>query len=317
MLRWARREKGRAVWALAAVALLVVPLVFLFLLWSRAPTTREVEGWRFVPRLTAAEFRARPTMRQPCQTDAQCDAPLVCAYDPYEQRRMCMASSCDSDAGCAPYGVCRSLPIRRGPRLATRVCVLEGTREEGAPCLRSPRSNQREWGCGQGLVCAGVGWCGRRCVPGQEGTCPEGFFCARGDPDGPVCQPSCEGRACSEGQQCIQREGGVSVCARVRGRPCPGEPCPGNQVCETEMSVHAVDMARRRCVQPCGQDGSGECPERSRCHQGRCRPRCRVEEPDSCGPFRFCVSTDDAGNGVCLSSPEQWDMGTEPARDDG
>jgi hypothetical protein len=42
-----------------------------------------------------------------------------------------------------------------------------------------------------------------------------------------------------------------------------------------------------------------------------------VSQPDACGPFRFCVSIDDVGNGVCLSSPEQWDMDTAPARDGG
>ena len=306
----------RAVLALIAVSLLVLPLLLLVFLWSREPAERVVEGWRFIPWVTPGETRDMRTLRQPCQDDAQCDPGLVCFNDPIAKQRRCASTSCDSDDWCAPYGVCRAVPLP-GRRVALRKCVVEGTREEGEQCLRLPTLPQRDWACGKGLVCAGAGWCGRRCIPGREGTCPEGCFCARGDPEGPVCQPTCEGRTCPEGQECVRREGGVSVCALVQGRPCHTQPCTGSQVCETYTLTAFVGEGWRRCVQPCGQDGAGECPKGFRCHQGRCRRPCVVAQPNACGVLTYCVNTDNEGNGVCLFSPEEWDLGAEPAQDGG
>jgi hypothetical protein len=309
--------KGRAVLVVAAMVLLSLPLVGILLLWNRAPAERVVEGWRFAPWLPPAEVRQRLTLLQPCQGDEQCDPPLVCFHDPRYQQRMCATSGCESDRWCAPYGtVCRAVPMR-GRRMALSHCAFVGTRKEGESCLRFPQSALREWACGEGLVCAGSGWCGRRCVPGKEGTCPEGFFCARGDPNGPVCQPTCEGRACPEGQECLRLEGGVSVCLEVQGRACHDEePCPEGSVCVTEPFLTLVGRAWRSCVQTCGHEGATSCPEDFVCHQGRCQLRCSLTRPYPCWT-RFCVSTDDEGNGVCMFSPEQWNMDTEPARDGG
>ncbi|HEX8823852.1 MAG TPA: hypothetical protein VF794_28285, partial [Archangium sp.] len=102
-----------------------------------------------------------------------------------------------------------------------------------------------------------------------------------------------------------------SVCAEVLGRQCHKTPCVRSQVCETEPLIAWVGQAWGRCVQPCGKDGAGECPEGFRCHQGRCRRPCAVARPDSCGALTFCVNTDTEGNGVCLFSPEHWDLGAE------
>ncbi|EPX55453.1 hypothetical protein D187_009064 [Cystobacter fuscus DSM 2262] len=52
------------------------------------------------------------------------------------------------------------------------------------------------------------------------------------------------------------------------------------------------------------------------CHQGRCRLRCSLLRPHPC-LTQFCVSTDDAGNGVCLFSPEQWVLDAAPAQHGG
>jgi hypothetical protein len=309
--------KWRAVLGVAAVSLLILPWVGILLLWHQLPAEQLVEGWRFASWLPPAEVRQRPTLLQPCQGDEQCDPPLVCFHDPRSQHRMCSTSGCESDRWCAPHGnVCRAIPMR-GKRMALRQCVLVGSREEGERCLRAPRSALREWACGEGLVCAGSGWCGRRCVPGEEGTCPEGFFCARGDPEGPVCMPTCEGRACPEGQECLRQERGVSACLEVQGRSCHGDaPCPDGQVCETEAFLTRVGRAWRQCVKTCGHEGDARCPEDSVCFQGRCRPRCSLLDSSPCWT-RFCVSTDDAGNGVCMFSPEQWEVDAESARNGG
>ncbi|KFA89512.1 hypothetical protein Q664_34625 [Archangium violaceum Cb vi76] len=309
--------KGRAVLALAAIALLVIPLAGLAILWFRSPPEQVVEGWRFAPWLSPAEARERPTLLQPCQGDEQCDPPFVCFHDPRIQQRQCTGTGCESDSWCPPETACRAIPLRGRDRMALRTCAHEGMRKEGERCLRFVQWPMRERACGQGLVCAVSGWCGRRCVPGKEGTCAEGFFCSRGDPDGPLCQPTCEGRTCPEGQECVRWEGGVSVCLVVYGRSChDDEPCPEGTVCEMEPLLTLVGQARRSCVRTCGLEGAESCLEGFVCHQGRCRPRCSLTRPDSCGT-RFCVSTDDEGNGVCLSSPEQWDMAVEPARDGG
>lgn len=312
---WEQPREGfgrmrRAVLVFVAASLLILPLVGLLFLWNRAPAERVVEGWRFAPWLSPAEFRQRPTLLQPCLGDEQCDPPLVCFHDPRYQQGRCTASGCETDSWCAPYGVCRSIPMR-GRQMAVRQCTFVGTRKAGERCLRLPESALREWACGEGLVCAGSGWCGQRCVPGMEGTCPEGFFCARGDPEGPVCQPTCEGRACPEGQECLRLEGGASVCLEVQGTPCHETPCSEGRGCETEPFVSLVGRAWRRCVQTCEGEGADGCPEDSVCFQGRCRRHCSLLRPYSCLTL-FCVSTDDVGNGVCRFSPEQWD--TAPAR---
>jgi hypothetical protein len=311
MTRW------RVVLGVAAVSLLILPLVGVLLLWYRAPAEQFVEGWRVAAWLPPAEARQRLTLLQPCQGDEQCDPPLVCFHDPRYQMRRCTTSGCESDRWCATYGnVCRAIPVR-GRRMALRQCVFVGSRKEGERCIRDPLLASREWACGEGLVCAGSGWCGRRCAPGEEGTCSEGFFCARGDPEGPVCLPTCEGRECAEDQECVRLEGGVSACLVVLGQSCHSDvPCPDGKVCETEPFLTLVGRAQGQCVQPCGHEGDASCPGDSACVQGRCRQRCSLSGPSPC-VNEFCVSTDDAGNGVCMFSPEQWDMDAEPTPEGG
>lgn len=289
------------------VGMLLLPLLGLLLLWSRGPGEREVEGWRFAERLAPTEFSARPTFRQPCQGDAECDKPLVCFHSPIIQQGQCTGSGCRVDEDCAPYGVCRSIPLR-GQRVALRSCVVEGTRQEGEPCLRFPASALTAYACGPELVCAGLGWCGRRCAPGVENTCPEGFFCARGDPEGPVCQPSCEGRTCPEGQRCLQQEGGVSVCVQMLGEDCDLKPCAPGRRCLAEASLHEPGRGWSYCQRSCG--GAGDftsCPGDDLCIEGTCHARCTLDRPSSC-ISQFCVGIDGEGNGVCRTSPEAWQL---------
>ena len=52
----------------------------------------------------------------------------------------------------------------------------------------------------------------------EPSSCPEGFFCADTTP-GPACRPTCEGRDCPEGQQCIRdRKGASGLCRRATAR---------------------------------------------------------------------------------------------------
>jgi hypothetical protein len=306
--------KWNAVLALVAVLLLVLPLGLILFWRNWGPT--EVEGWRFAPELSSREARRLPSLLQPCQSDVQCDPPLVCFHDPRSQRQVCTGSGCNSDSQCPPWTVCRAIPVK-GQRLALRGCAFVGEREEGESCLRYAPFRQARWACEPGLVCAGAGWCGRRCGPGTDGSCPEGFFCARGDPEGPVCQPTCEGRACPEGQECVRQPGGVSVCARVQGNLCHQEPCSAGEVCEMEVYVTEVERAWRWCYPRCGGDGDAACPERFVCYQGQCRVRCSTADPESCRKSEFCVSTEGSVNGACMFRPEPWNVGTEPAREGG
>ena len=189
------------------------------------------------------------------------------------------------------------------------MCVLEGLRKEGETCVRLAGRKTRTWACGDGLVCGLSGRCGRRCVPDQSGTCSEGFFCARGDPEGPICQPSCEGRGCPEGQVCVRQEGGVSVCARPSRFDCSEQySCPEGLVCAWEFPPSEARGGSTWCLTPCGSRGSAPCPEDSVCHQGWCRSPCDMTRPESCS-IGFCVSIDAEGHGVCLSSPEEWSAG--------
>ncbi len=309
--------KARTAWISVAVLLLALPLMGVAFLWIRAPSEWVVEGWRFAPFVAPAEARARISLLRSCQDDAQCESPLVCFHDSQNQRRYCSGTGCQSDEWCTPFGsVCRAIPMRGRGKMAVRQCVFVGTREEGQPCLRAPQAPLRQWACAEGLVCAGEGWCGRRCVPGEASTCPEGFFCARGDPEGPVCQPTCEGRACPEGQECLRREGGVSVCMELQGRHCDKNPCDKGRVCVVDPLLYMPTRAYGMCLQTCGGEGDAACPKDFVCHQGQCRLGCSFGKPFPC-LAQFCVSTDDQGTGVCMSSPEQWRVELAPAREQG
>ena len=302
--------KGRAIGAVIAGILLSAPLLIVLVLWVRSPTGRRVEGWRFAPWLSSKEFRAQRDLLKPCQDDAQCTPPLVCFHDPRFMGGGCVASECHSDPWCAPEGVCRAVPLNE-QHTAIRFCVFEGGRKEGEQCLRIAPPSFRHLACSAGLVCGLAGWCGRRCSPGQEGTCPDGFFCARGDPEGPICQPTCEGRTCPEKQECLRQKGGVSACVNVYGRDCPTDPCDDGQACAVQPLPLRMDWGSRECLVECGTPGSTGCPKDFVCHQGLCRQHCTMANPRPCND-QFCQRIDDEGNGVCLPSLEPWSETIRP-----
>jgi hypothetical protein len=313
--------KGRTLLALAAGLLLVVPLIVLLLSRDWAPA--RVEGWRLLPMLSLEERVATATFMRACWKSEQCEPPFVCFSDSRTGSRTCAGSTCVSDAHCSEGHACRSIPVdpelTGGERVALRLCSPVGERKEGEPCVRLARLRDREWawGCGPGLVCAGSGWCGRRCEPGTEGNCPEGFSCTAGDPEGPTCLPTCEEHGCPEGRRCVRHEGGVSVCAEVHGEDCQRTPCPEGQACEVVAPMYRPGEVWMQCLQPCGREGDAECPRGRLCESGRCRSMCDADDPEDCGPDWFCLDRDDEGTGVCVRSPREPDAGLEPARDGG
>ncbi len=163
-------------------------------------------GKTLVPMLSPEERLRLSTYERDCETDADCEPQLRCSYDVGTARDYCTDSKCTEDEQC-PYGfTCVPLEAENDKDLV-RVCSLLGVRKEGELCELPP--SKREDGCAQGLFCQG--FCGRPCwMDGPE--CPEGFFCHEGS-NGSSCLPSCEGRACPEGQRCValSAEGGVRL----------------------------------------------------------------------------------------------------------
>lgn len=299
-MRW------RALGAVVTGVLLALPLAWVLL--SRH-AKHEVEGWRLLPMLSPEERMALPSLLKACENNSQCEPPLACFWDRRYLLQVCLGSDCVSDSDCPSGRACRWIPVDEGVKEAVSHCVPVGNRAEGEPCFRLPRLEER--GCAEGLVCAD--WCGRRCGGGFSGDCPEGFFCARDNPDGPVCLPTCEGRACPEGQRCVQLKGGMSTCAVVHGQDCQQEPCPKGQRCEVDTSPYRPGEAWMRCALSCQGEGyaSSGCPPGLSCLDGECRERCVVTDADPCGPDFACIPMGGDEAGVCLLALESETAGTD------
>jgi hypothetical protein len=287
---------------LAAVLglLLVLPLALLLRLLHPAPPSRTaLPQVTISPMLTEAEAYALHTYRQRCLRQEDCEPPLGCLPKLDGTEGVCFDSGCLTDMQCAEDGmVCRTLStLGNGPLV--RACVSPGKRQEGEACSEQ-RWSSRHSACAQGLVC-NQGWCGRRCQQGDSSTCPEGFFCQEGL-DGPSCLPTCEGRICPEGQPCLRLEGGVSVCANLRGEPCqeqacaPGESCLAGDPRQTSSGL----VLWQRCARACGR-GKEPCPNGLPCIEGICRSRCAPEGASACTPHEKCyLSPRATASGVCL-----------------
>jgi hypothetical protein len=238
---------GRTLLALTAGLLLTVPLLWAASIRSWAP--KEVEGWRILPMLPREARLPLPSDLRMCTNSAQCEPPRVCFLDPRYLFPFCQGSDCVTDAQCPRGNACRSVPME-GQGVALRRCAPWGERTEGESCARLVWANQRGLACGAELVCVGEGWCGRRCEPGWPGSCPAGFFCGRGDPEGATCLPTCEGRTCPEGQRCVRHEGGVSACAVVHGGDCQQRPCEDGEVCDVLTRVERPGEVWMQCARP-------------------------------------------------------------------
>jgi len=296
---------GRGWVGVVVGVLLTLPVVGL--LWIRSAPP-EASSWRRLPMLPADERWALPTFLHRCESSADCDAPLACAYDSTRRARVCVGSDCTTDSDCPLTTACRWIPMREeGAKVAVSYCTFVGFLPEGAPCVRLGERDEK--GCERELVCAD--WCARRCGSWLTGECPEGFFCAPDGPDGPVCLPTCEGRACPEGQACVRMEGGASVCSRVHGQDCQREPCAPGLKCQVQTRPFRPGEAWMWCASPCEGEGSFSkgCPDYHSCMDGTCWEVCSPMEEGDCAPDSVCVPTG-GEYGACVLSPGTLDGGT-------
>jgi hypothetical protein len=266
--------------------LLPLPLAFLLQpLWTPSLFPQDViltaaGPVKISPVLSEEEHRRLPTFERLCSRQEDCEPPLGC-LSPDGKRGFCVASQCMTDLQCSGERTCMVLPtLGQGP--AVRACVPAGQLSEGTPC-HPFRMNEKE-SCARGLVCNG--FCGRPCSLEAAAPCPEGFFCALG-PSGPACAPTCEGRDCPAGQQCVRFPRGISLCAVAVGDDCQRTPCPKGLRCSASFTPGRARWARLECELPCdGADNA--CPQGLLCYQGSCRRPCVPSGPEVCGPGQAC-----------------------------
>jgi hypothetical protein len=275
-MRW------RALLAPLLGLLLLLPLAWV-LNTAMLGGLRPVPEAALVPMLSPGERQGLMTYERPCSGRKDCEPPLACFFNTRSMWRYCTDSRCMTDQQCAEDMVCRTVETGRGgPRL--RQCTLVGVRKEGEPCADMMTS--REAACERGLLCQ-ADYCGRPCRVEEPGSCPAGFFCRNGL-DGPSCLPTCEGRACPEGQDCVRLEEGVSVCAQVHGQNCQRTPCPEGQKCSISDTFSHPHEVWGTCILYCDEASPSACPEGFVCDVGACRKSCDPAVPNACGPHYKC-----------------------------
>jgi hypothetical protein len=276
MMRW------RTSLAILLGVLLLLPLawaIHVAMLGGLHPASEA----KVVPMLSPGERQRLMTYERPCMGRKDCEAPLGCFFNTRSRWMYCTDSRCMTDQQCSEDMVCRTLKtVGGGPPI--RHCTLVGVRKEGEPC--SEMSPLREAACERGLLCQSRR-CGRPCRLDEPGNCLEGFFCREGL-NGPSCLPTCEGRSCSEDQDCVRLDEGVSVCAQVHGQNCQRTPCPGQQECFVQNPFSHPREAWETCLIPCGETGTTACPEGFVCQMSYCRKSCDPAVPDACGPHYKC-----------------------------
>jgi hypothetical protein len=238
---------------------------------------------KVAPMLSAEARRRLMTYERPCGGSKQCEPPLGCFFNTRSRWVYCTDSRCMTDQQCSDDMACRTFKtLGQGP--AIRHCTLVGTQKEGDTCY--DMSDSRDEACERDLVCQG-NRCGRPCRMGEPGSCPKGFLCREGI-NGPSCLPTCEGRACPEGQDCIRLDEGVSVCAEVYGQNCQRTPCPGGQECFLDNPVSHPREVWGTCLLYCDEKSPSSCPEGFVCQIGACRKSCDPAVPNACGPHYTC-----------------------------
>lgn len=285
--------KPRVLLGAVSGLLLLLPLALVSSLILYPPRgTQGTDGVEFSPVLSPDQRFQLNTFQQRCEKREECEPPLQCLALFTGGESYCLDSECLTDLQCHQGFTCRALkPLGRGPLV--RRCLPVGDLKEGEPCI--PSAREQSLVCEQGLICNG--YCGRPCRKDDSTSCPEGFFCARGQ-GGMSCLPTCEGGACPTGQQCVRYGGGASVCARVRGENCQDVPCPQGQRCKKSYHPEDKEWVSMECVTPCGE-GESSCPQGLVCHHGACRQPCRPQTADVCGPGQRCSFAPVEGSWFC------------------
>jgi len=283
--------KWQAPLAILLGSLLVAPLAGLLYVSYRGGV-RQASAPGTIPMLSPGERQGLLTYGRHCQRSSECEPPLACLFNTRFMASYCTDSRCRTDQDCSEGFACRVMPARDGVS-RVHICALVGVRKEGDPCLAS--SDSREDGCGPGLFCQGR--CGRSCRLDEPGSCSEGFFCSDAL-EGPSCLPTCEGRSCPEGRQCIRSGRQASVCVEVHGQNCQRTACPDGQRCDVTEPSARPDEVWMECVTFCGQ-GKPACPEGLICEQLTCQKPCDPNAPDACGPHRKCRRDMEKGPWTC------------------
>jgi len=235
------------------------------------------------PVLSPDARRSLMTYERPCVKSEECEPPLGCFFNTRARRMYCTDSRCMTDQQCSEGMLCLTQRTQgKGPPI--RYCSLEGTRTEGEPCLEMPPSH--EAGCLRGLFCQ-ERRCGRPCRLGEPTNCPAGFFCREGL-NGPSCLPTCEGRSCPEGQECVRLKQGMSACAQVHGQNCQRTPCPEQQTCSVWDPFSHPGEVWMTCLLRCGEESGSPCPDGFVCKTDYCRKSCDPTLPGDCGPRYRC-----------------------------
>jgi hypothetical protein len=273
------------------VLLLLLPLAWLLsiALSGHGPSLLLPQGKALVPMLSHEERLRLRTYDYECRTDADCESPLRCFYNPRTERQACADSTCMADSDCPGGFACRSFPCHtleaRNGKDLVRICSPLGVRKEGERCASLPAT--RDEGCERGLLCQG--FCGRPCRLDEPSSCPEGYFCREGN-NGPSCLPTCEGRSCPEDQRCLPFSAEkASVCTKVHGQDCEQNPCPQGAQCTRYAYPTHPGEAWMECLRPCSE-GEPLCAEGSVCYLYRCRKSCDPEAASACGPGFACKS---------------------------
>jgi hypothetical protein len=277
----------RALPAIVVGLLLPVPLVLLLgSVLLPSPPAPHPAGARVSPVLDTEERRRLVTYRRHCLNSSECEPPLGCLFHTRAGTHVCIDSQCMTDLQCPEGHVCRTLVTVGAGGPWVRFCEPVGVRQEGEGCVEIP--DDQGAACGPGLLCVGKdGWCARPCRPGEPSSCPEGFFCADVAPE-PACLPTCEGRACPEGQRCVRHAQGASSCAVVYGLDCQQAPCPQGRECELISEPLHPGKVWMGCVERCGE-GFPPCTSGLICDGWQCLPPCDPDGPNVCAEGYRCI----------------------------
>jgi hypothetical protein len=286
--------KWRALLVVLPCVLLPLPLAGLLVVAMRPSAPPSPQQTALIPLLPLDVRGSLPTYEHDCMTDEDCDPPLGCLRINSEYRSECTDSRCMEDKDCPDEFACIPVKTRKSQRLVRR-CSLVGDRKEGEKCDVLARSHRL--GCARGLLCQ-AGWCGRPCQLEDPTSCPTGFFCSEGREGPPSCLPTCEGRSCPEGQQCLPDEGGSSLCQQVVGPDCRKNSCPKDYDCRLMTPPQRPWEVRTECRQGC--DRKIPCPGGTVCIRYECRRTCDPQNPSTCGPGLTCGQLNPSDPWYCL-----------------